>query len=388
MKKFVAFVIPAILFSSEAELLKSSKRELLENKRQEAEIKGELIKNSWWGGINIDGSYNFTYMNGRSDNAPSVTVSVSQDLFRSGGIFWQIDKGKIYKSLQGKMLNLEEREMIFSLYNLVLNIKKLDLQIEQQKLSINNQKITIKNLQDSYVNGLIDISQLDQSIIDLNTLKNIEEGLIQARIDLITSLGDLTDLEYSQIEVPSFELPTSEQFLEDSSRLEIKREEIESLDIERKLVLSQYLPKLSVYGSYTYEDSSNSFSQKDSHRYGLKLNIPISFNMGDAFEGAKITYLRANSELNDQNELQKNIYKKAVSKLQSIDRRVKNSEELIESYQNIYKITEDYFKSNLKTEDDVTLMKNRLTISQFDLKIYRVDREIILLNLVRELNKD
>jgi hypothetical protein len=55
--------------------------------------------------------------------------------------------------------------------------------------------------------------------------------------------------------------------------------------------------------------------------------------------------------------------------------------ELIESYQSILKITEEYYKSQLKTVDDVTLVKNRVKISQHDLEIYKIDKKIVIVKL-------
>lgn len=384
MRYLLLALTPALLFG-DSSLLKETKRDLLQKKRAEVELQGEVIKNSWWGGLNLEGSYNFTDSKGKSDNYPNFTATLSQDIFRSGGIFTQIDSGNLYKVLNKTLLDKEERELLFSLYGVVLDIRRLDIQIEQQKLLIENQNILIKNQRDSYMNGVIDISDLDESIIELNSLKNSQEGIIQARIDLITTLRDLTDLDYREIDVPQFPTISIDKFVEKSSNLTIQKHNIEKLKLDRDLVYSQYLPRVSVYGTYQYENSDNFPDEHDSSRYGIKVSIPISFNMGDAFETAKVSYLRSQSELTDMRETQKLIYSKVISKLESIDRRVKNSEELIESYQSIYKITEEYYKSNLKTKDDVTILKNRVEVSKLDLEMYKIDRELVKIALYREI---
>jgi outer membrane protein TolC len=372
---------------SNENILKDTKVELLEKKRKEAELSGNVIKNSWWGGVTLEGSYNFTDIRGESDNYPSFTASISQDIFRSGGIYWQIKKGKLYKSLNFATLDLEEQTLLFTLYELVININKLDIEIEKQKLLIENQRILIKNLKDSYLNGVADISQLDESIIELNSLKNGEEGIVQSRIDLMTSLKDLTDLNYNEIDVPNFSLISRDEFISKNSNIDIQKKSVEATRLDKNLAYSQYLPRVSLYGSYSYEDTHQALRGKESSMYGAKLTIPLGFNMGDAFEAAQVTYLRSQAQLKDLQENQKSIYERVVTKLQSIDRRIANTKELIESYQNIYSVTESYYKSNLKTEDDVTLLKNRVEISKLDLNIFELDKKGVVLALYKLLKK-
>ena len=379
--RIIFFLLSPLLLFSETGLLKDSKKELLEIQRKEMNSKGDLIKNLWWGQLNLEGSYNWSDSKGKTDEFPNFTATISQDIFRSGGIYWQIRKGKLYKNLNQTLLDKKEQDLVFNLYKLVLNINKLDIGIEKQRLTITNQNILIKNLKDKYINGVIDISILDESIIQLNSLKNGEEGIIQTRIDLIANLRDITNLDYTQINIPKFETFSIQEFLEKNIDLNVQTQLIEQMRVDKNLAYSNYLPRVSLYGSYQYEDSDNFQNEKDSHRYGVKISIPIGFNMGGAFETAQATYLRSKSELTDKQENQKNIYSRIISKLESIDRRVKNSEELIESYLSIYEITKEYYESDLKTEDDVTILKNRVDISKFDLDIYNIDKKITKLLL-------
>jgi len=381
---YLLFLIPPLLFG-DTSILKETKRELLQKKRDEVEAQGEAIKNSWWGGINLEASYNWTDSLGHRDNYPQFTATISQDIFRSGGIFNQIDSGKLYKILNKTLLDKEERELLFSIYSTVLNIQKLDIQIKQQRLLIENQKIIIKNQKESYLNGVSDISELDKSIIELNTLKNRKEELLQAKIDLIATLKNLTDLNYKDIRVPKFPKISLDEFLKRSSNLAIQRNSIEKLELDKKLIYSKYLPRVSIYGSYQYEDSDRFRNNHSSTAYGIKISMPISFSMGDAFENAKVSYLRSKSELRDLVEKEKLIYSKVISKLESIDRRVRNSQELVKSYQNIYKITKEYYNNNLKSADDVTVFKNRVEISKLDLEMSKIDRELVKLTLYREI---
>jgi len=387
MRYFLILLLPIFLFSNSG-LLKDSKQTLLENQRKEAELKGDLYKNLWWGGLQLEASYNWTDTPNQkkptervSDDFLNMKATISQDIFRSGGIYWQIRKGKVFKSLNKMILDKQEKNLIFTLYSLVLQIKKLDIGIQKQQLSIKNQNILITNQKDKYINGMIDISILDESIIQLNSLKNGEEGIVQQRIDLIANLKDITNLDYKQIKVPKFSMISIDRFLNKNIELNIQNQLIEQSRIEKNLAYSKFLPKVSVYGSHQYENSLMFPEERNSFRYGVKLTIPIGFNFSDAIETAKVVYLRTQSELIDKKDTQKNIYSKIISKLESIKRRVKNSKELIQSYQSIYEITNEYYKSDLKTKDDVTILKNRVDISKFDLDIYAIDKELTTLIL-------
>jgi outer membrane protein len=386
MSRFLAtLLLLSISLSAENTVLKESKRDLLQKGREEAESTGEALKKSWLGGVNIEGSYNYWDNTKSSDNYPSFSATLYQDIFRSGGIWWQVKKGKIYKALNFALLDASERDMIFSLYSAVLNIKKMDIELEKMKLLIANQKILIKNQEESYSSGILDISDLDESLIELNTLKNQEEGIVQSRIDLIASLKNLTDLHYDEIDIPTFQIPSMDEYLSKSFELEIQEKQIESTRLDKNLAYAQFLPTLSIYGSYSYTESDQQkrLGTEETFSYGAKLTIPIGFNAGSAVEAAQVVYLKAQSELNDKREAEKVKYEKILSKLKSIERREKNSRELIESYQSIQKITEEYFRNKLKTEDDVTIIKNRVKISQHDLEIYLVDRVIVMVELYR-----
>jgi len=382
------------LFSN-TDLLKESKKTLLENQREESELKGDLYKNLWWGNIRLEGSYNWSDTPNQkfpqgdrvSDDFANFTASISQDIFRSGGIYWQIKKGKLYKTLNRTVLDKVEQDLIFNLYSLVLQIGKMDIEIKKQNLTIKNQNILITNQKDKFINGMIDISILDESMIQLNSLKNGKEGIIQTRIDLISNLKDITDLSYEKIKVPNFPLFTLEKFINQNIDLDIQKKIVLQSEIEKKLAYTNFLPKVSVYGSFQYEDSFNFPEEHNSYRYGVKVSVPIGFNFNDAIQTAKVIHLKTQSELIDKTDIQKNIYNKIISKLESIDRRVKNTEDLIQNYQSLYKITYDYFKSDLKTEDEVTILKNRVEISKFDLKAYQVDKELIKLLLYKAIFK-
>jgi outer membrane protein TolC len=379
MRLLFAILLTSSLHSNS--LLKESKKEVLQKGREEAQLYGDTLRDSWLGGINVEGSYNYLDSMGSDETYPSFRATLYQDIFRSGGIWWQIDKGKIYKSLNFAMLDSQERDMVFSLYNTVLGIQKLDIELRKMELTIENQNILIRNQRESYSNGLLDISVLDQSIIDLNTLKNQQEGLIQTRIDLIASLKVLTDLNYTNISVPNFVLPTLEEFLNKSFDLEIQKLQIESSRLDKNLAYAQFLPAVQIYGTYDYTDTEAREGDETSIGYGVKITIPIGFNAGNAIEAAQISYLKAQSEYIDKESDERVEYEKIVSKLKSIERRKKNSMELIESYQSILKITEEYYKSQLKTVDDVTLVKNRVKISQHDLEIYKIDKKIVIVKL-------
>jgi outer membrane protein TolC len=386
---FLSLALSTQLFA-DSDLLKNTKREFLENSRAEAEAIGEATKTMWLGGIDLSGSYETTETDSTNKDFESYSVKnysarISQDIFRSGGIWWQIKKGKVLKSLTLTKLDASEKDMIFSLYSIVLSIHTLDIELKKMELLIENQNILIKNQKESYESGLLGIKDLDESIIELNTLKNQKEGIFQTRIDLIANMKNITDLQYSEIDIPSFQIPTIDDFLQKSYELDIQEQEIENMRLDKNLAYAQFLPRVSVYGTYNRSDApfNRMQNQNESYSYGIQLNIPIGFNAAGAIESAQLAYLRSKSELSDKKETEKVKYEKIVSKLKSIDRRKQNSEELIESYLSVQKITEDYFNSNLRTADDVKIIKNRVQISRHDLEIYELDKKLVLIELYK-----
>ncbi len=388
MKKLLVInLIPICLFGNSDEvILKESKLDLLEKSRKQVEKSSEAIKNLWLGGVNLESSYNFSESKNKSDDYLNFSATVSQDVFRSGGIEYQIEKGKIVKNLNMSIIDKNEQDLIFLLYSLVLNIKKLDVDLQKQKLLIANQQLIISNQQDSYLKGVINLDQLDQSIIELNNIKNIEENIISSRIDLIASLKDITDISYNKIKIPVLNLPSIDNFLTNNIDLDINQKEVYSLDIEKKLAYAQYLPRIAVYGGYQWENSNLFQDEHSSYKYGVKLTVPIGFNFYDAIEAAQATYLKAESNYLDQKENQKSIYDKAILKLESINRKLKNNREAIKRYEQVLDTTEEYYRSNLKTANDVTVLKNRVAITKYDSKIYEIESELVKLSVIKLLN--
>ena len=77
-------------------------------------------------------------------------------------------------------------------------------------------------------------------------MKNIEENILSNRIDLISSLKDITDLSYDQINISKFILPKYDDFINKNIDLDIGSKEIMNLEIDKNLAYTQYLPKLSL----------------------------------------------------------------------------------------------------------------------------------------------
>jgi len=335
--------------------------------------------------LQLNYRYNKSNPYDNTQTSKNASINLNQPIFRSGGIYWQIKKGKIVKSLSEKLLNKKEHQLIFSLYELVLNIQKLDLQLQKQELAIENQNILIKNRQDKYLHGVLDLSRLDEAIIDLNSLKNKKEEIYQARIDLIANLRDLTDLEYNEITIPEFEIIPEETFVKKNFDIDIQKTNIKNSELDKKLAYAQFLPKISVFGSYQYDDSE--FQKiNESTTYGVKLTIPIGFGFSNAIETAKATYLKTRSELNDKIETAHNLYKKIISKMESVKRKVANTQELLMSYESLYKTTKEYYESDLKTAETVKILENRVKINKLDLKIYEIELKILKLLFYKNIS--
>jgi len=382
MKKLIFLATALALYG---EVLKENRLDILDNRAKQIELESKLLKNSWINSVNLEASLAKSSALKNEDSIENFSINFLQEIYKSGGIKAIRDSGKIYNRLNQALLEQEKRELVYQVYEIVLNIKKIDLEIEKTHYLIKNSKIDIKNKKDKYINGLVDMSELDESIIELNSYKNSIEDLKISKNSLLKELKSLSDKNYIDIDIKKFPLFKLDSFIKQNSDLEIQKLQIESKEIDKKVTKSKYLPKVSLFANYQYEDSESFKIDKNSHSYGLKLSIPIDFNYKNDIEKSKLEYLISKLEYREQEENQKNLYQNIAKDLKSIESKIENTKEIIKSYKSLYKMSLELFENSLKSEDDLKIVENRVNSNKIDKKIYKIDRELLILELYKKI---
>lgn len=382
-----SLLLPALLLGADDSTILSGEKQLqLRLKSEKNKEEASKLQDSWINPLTLSATQTKNSVDTDFEStSTSYRLTLSQDIFRSGGIYYAVQYADAMEKLQASLLKLEEKALLSSAYQTLLLIKRATLGIEKQKKAIESAEIDVKYKQEQYLNGLTDISFLNNAVLTKNRQKSALSDLQNAKADLIQQFSNLSDLPPETVEAIEFQPISEETFLQRNLALEQKKHEIESKRYVKNMTITSYLPKLTVDASYVsdHTESPYSFQQRDEsyYNYGLKLSIPLSINTYRDIESARLDYLISRSELTTGELEEANFYKSIQKRLDAIKTKISLAQEDFDLYEKLLFQTVEQKNAGLKTADDVAVMKNSRDSSRLDIEIYRIDRQLELLKL-------
>jgi len=382
---FAISILTQVLFSQE--IINKRVQNIYDSKDQKSKVDSELIRDSWINPLYIELDYSKSkdIYTSKDIDIKRATINLEQDIFRSGGIYSTIQKAGFLEQLNSTYIAKEKKETLSIVYTNTIILKRIDVEIKKLFFDIASKELTIKKKQQLYEHGLTDISELDESIIELSFLKNLLFDLKSDKLRLIREFKYISDMSYKSVDLSFLTLFNLEEFLNSSSELKVKKLNKSVVKADKDIVLSSYLPKLSVFGSYGYNDISLT-TDTDYYHYGVKLTIPLDYNTGKNIETSKLQEHIASLELKQTQEYENDFYSYAINKIKNIDGKIKNTNDTIDRYENLYVIVQALYKGALRTIDDVKIMQNRLESSRLDLEILELDKKSVLNEIYSRIN--
>jgi len=385
------YIILSIVFSFNTifaqEILNENSKRIFKQKELSAKKQGEITKDSWISPLIIEGDYSKSKSIGsdKKSTSKSGSINLNQDIFRSGAIYTTIKKGELEINLNTKLVGEEKQQLLSQLYSYVIDLKKIDLETKKLYYLIENKKIEIKKNESSYTNGLLDISILDESVIELSELKNQKEDLALSKINILKELKKYTKYNYIEIDLTFLTNNLTDKFIINNTPITIKKLEYKQAELDKNIITSNYFPKLSVYGSYGYENNEVLKEKDEYHNYGLKLSIPLDFNASKNTELSRLNKLIKKDELEQTSIYEKDFLEYVKTSLVLLDNKIKNLEETIIRYQSLYKSVTALYEASIKTVEDVYIMENRVASSVLDKEILLLDKKSILNKLYAKI---
>jgi len=385
MKTICIFILFFVFLSIElsAQVLKKTEIQKIEKQKEKSSLEADLLKDSWINSLSIESDYT----KNKTINTKTITkkayLNFNQDIFRSGGIYYTIKKAKIQKKLSFEnYTNLLSNQKTEAL-KLVLSIRKIDLQIKKQDYLIKNKTIEIDKKQEEYLNGTVNIEDLDTAVIEKNDLENQIEDLKIAKFNLIKELKNYSSLSYEKINPIELKIVSLDDFLENNKELIINKLNSSISKYEKNITSSKYLPKISIFSQIGYEEGNEFARHDDFYNYGLKISIPLDYNMNKNMEISKLNYRL--SKINESLEKEKKInqYESVFQSLRHINKKIENGKLTIKKYESIYSLTKDFVEGLIKTKEDLKIIENRLYSSRLDIDILNIDKQL----LIYEINK-
>jgi len=367
-------------YSSGFDNLNATKKDILNYSYQKIEQDSKKLKKDWINPI----TYSYIYNNGEKYTTSKSMISVSQPIFKSGGIFDAIKYAASMKQYSTTSTDIEKNKLIKQLISILLGIKKLDLSIEKQKLSILNSTIEVNIKKEQVLNGVLDSSFLNNAIIALNVRKNILIDLEYQKELNINNLKLLSDKSYTDIQIPIFKLNDKNQFLKNNIYIKQQKQNLQSSYFVKNMTIENYLPSVHLTASYSkYHDiGGNKFlTNSPEKNIGFKVNVPLDIKFTNNIASAKLQYFKNKAVVNDQKEQEKVLFENKKLKLKFLDKKIKIAKDDYNLYDSLVKDMIELYNGGLRTKYDLQTMENSKKIKAIEIESLTIDKQLELLEL-------
>lgn len=370
MKKIFYILISLGLAFGDSLPLSEEKIEILKLKRQKNAEDVDVEKNSWISPLIFSASLNNnkdeTYKESQTKNA---AITWNQDVFRSGGIFYTIEKAEA--SGQANMLNIDMQEANYlkKIYTLASQIKRDTLKHEQSELVLKNRDIDLFIIKEKYKAGSTDISELNRATIDRD----------HARTDLIAAKNLLRNEQYElkklagyktieTIILPDIELISKSEYLKQHLELLKYQAEDKSQSAIYKIAQSSYLPKLALNASYGYTQNSGDIVDRDgeNYRYGAMISMPLDINAKSAIESERLQLLETRlTQIDRKLELEQE-YEMRFATISDYEEKIAVAQDMLNLYNELQTFTQSQVDVGLKSSYELDSLKNSVTIQELE----------------------
>jgi len=368
------------------------KNQQFEYDYKKSEAESLKLRDSWIAPLRIN--YNYSKSNPYSSEQlnESAGIRMDQPIFQSGGIYYGIKFAKASKLYNDVSIDVAKRRMIKDAISILMQIKQTSLRIKKQKLQIKNSEINLLQKKEQYLNGQLDSGFLDNAIIQKNIVTQALYDIETNKEKLINRFSALSDLDYRSVAVLHLDMISKDEFLHHNTYIKQSEYEIEKNRYAKDVRVAKYLPKVNLTAGYNWSKSSgqkfyangqlfDNSNELDYYDYGFNLSVPIDVNTFRDIESAKVDYLKSQVIKKDRTRELSALYDQVMNNLKNFDKKIALSRENRKLYKKLLDDTQKLYASGYKTEYDVKTLTNSLEIQKLDTKIYKIDKQLELLNL-------
>ncbi|WP_419768049.1 TolC family protein [Arcobacter sp.] len=379
-KLIIMLVLCSLLNANELEVLKDSKKVLRQTEKKIIQKNYESSKNDWIAPITISSGLNRSHsFNSESDSlTKSVSIGFSQSIYKSGGIEFTIKNAKDVLNSDLIAWEIENKAILETIYETLLEIKKVKLQIEQSEYSLKNKEIELILKKIQYEAGNADITELNDAIMSKNTQYKENISLINSLKDKEYELSKYTNLKYNQIDLIDFKIIDKNKFLKNNLNIKYENSKVKVLDSSYKKLKSSYLPQLSVGTNYSYSRNENlqSDTQSTSKNGSISLNLsmPIyDINKSSTVEKSRLELLKQKIALNDIKDETLYEYEQILTQIDTYEQQSKIIKENLNLYDELINANRNSNESGMSSDYDLEILENTKKINEYDLTINNID---------------
>ena len=374
----VGFISQLTLFAND-DILSPNYKKDIDLSIKKINIDGSKQKIDWINPIRV--SYEKDSLNSL-DDIETTTISINQPIFKSGGIYNVIKYSNSFKQYQTIDTTIRKKLLIKDATILLYQLKIIDINLNKQRLLIKNSQIDTKQKQEQVINGILDVSFLNDSIIKLNQNRLQLSNLNIQKQNLLNKFVNLTSQDYKLFKLPKLSLKNEQKLLDSNIYIQKSKLDVESKKYMKNMVLSKYLPEVSL----TYNYNKNHNTNIDNTNSGIRVSIPLDIKSYYDTQSSKISYLKSKLNSNIVKEQEKNYLKYQIKQIFIIDNKLKIQSDTIDYYNKLLKQMRALKKNGLKTKDDLEILNNSKDIAKLDLEVFKLDKQIKLLEIYARTN--
>ncbi len=369
-----------------SEILSSNKELLFDYDLKNNELQSDMLSKSWINPVQVRYGKDYTtrFKTGTIDTS-NFSVHIDQPIFRSGGIYYAIKYSSALRDANKAEIKLRKRQMIGDAVSILFNLKKNRLEQRKLRYLIKNDKIDIRQKKDSYNAGILDSSFLDQAILKKS---QDEARLLELELnylELKQRFSLLSDKKPDKLHLPKLKMISKKHYTE--SNLELKQDVLraEESNYNEKVTWAKYLPTVALQGQYTDGDLNPLFPSPNLnekyYNYGFSVSMPLDINAFSDIEAAKVSKLKAATQVLDRKDTVNEEYKWIHNSLNILNQKISLARKDEKVYKNLLHLTKGLVSAGEKTSLDADIMSNSLQIRKLDQQIYRIDKQLKLLQL-------
>lgn len=360
-------------------VLSDSRNKSFDLNLQKAEQDSQKSEKDWINAITLKLDYTADKLTqGIEDEFTTGSISISQPIFKSGGITSQINLAKANLLYSQVDVALAKKMMIKDAVTILFQLKQLDLKIEKQKLVVANAQLDVKTKQEQVIYGVMDASFLDNAIIDTNSKQTGLIDLETEKENLINKFKNYSDKNYATFALPVLSIVSEESFIQNNNYIQKNANEIAQKHWTYKLTNSKYLP--SVNANYNYSHYFDHDGLNDAY-YGVSVSMPLDIKYSNDIQSTKISYMKAKLDSDLIKLEEQNLYKTKIEKIKNIDKKIELAKKDMELYKNLVFQVKELSSVGLKTITDAQILENSLRIKSMDENIFAIDKQIEMLEL-------
>lgn len=382
---FLALCSTTLLLCDEKleDYISETKKEQFRYDYQKNDAESSKLRDSWIAPLNLNYSYSKSNSYGGDVRINEKTsIVMDQPIFQSGGIYYGIKFAEASKIYADYSIDVAKKKLVKDAISLLMQIKQMDLKREKQNLLIKNAEISLAQKKEDYLNGQLDSGFLDSAIIERNQLIQALYDIETNKERLISKFNAISDMNYKDAAVPSLEIITQKEFLEDNIVLTMSQSEIEKNRHFTDVTMAKYLPKINFFAGYNWDKSEIAFQpNEDYYNFGFKANLPLDINSFRDMESSKVDYMKSKLVVEDRKRELRAIYEQVMQNIENFEKKKQLSVENRDIYERLLADTKQLFEAGYKAEFDVELMQNSVEIQKSDVAIYDIDKQLELLTL-------